>query len=100
MEMKKVIEFGYSKCPLCRGQMYLLESKYDAYALSEDGSHATRKVKTDALTEFVCIDCGYHVPAVHSIFGILPAESRILKEHEKEVNQQHLAKEIGYVEGE
>lgn len=98
MEKIKVVEFGYRHCPHCGGEMYLLESKYVAYTLAGSGNYVSNKVKEDSLTEFVCSECGYHVQAEHSIFGILPTESKILKEHEKEVSKQHLAKEIGYVE--
>lgn len=98
MDKIHVIEFGYKHCPRCGGEMYLLESKYDAYELADSSNIVTQKVKTDNLTELVCSECGFHVKAEHSIFGILPSNSSILKKHERDISQQNLAKEIGYIE--
>ena len=30
-EPKNVVEFNLSKCPMCGGEMFVLESRYDAY---------------------------------------------------------------------
>lgn len=98
MDKIHVIEFGFKHCPKCGGEMYLLESKYDAYELADSSTIVTRKVKTDALTELVCSECGFHVQAEHSIFGILPKGNSKLEQHERDISQQNLAKEIGYIE--
>lgn len=98
--MKQVAKFDLSNCPKCGGKMYLLESKYDAYALdSNSGRFVTSKVKTDCLSEFVCYDCGYHVEAEHTIYGVLPKNSHKLLEHNRELEKgKGLAKEIGYID--
>ena len=98
--MKQVVNITYSKCPFCGGKMYLLESSYNAYSVDNaTGRYAVNKVKEDNITEFVCSDCGYHVEAEHSIYGILPKKSHILEEHRKELEKgKELAKEIGYVD--
>ena len=98
--MKKVVSFSYSKCPLCGGDMYLLESSYNAYSLEpNNGNFVNKKVKEDNLTEFVCINCGYHVLANHSIYGILPKKSYKLYLHQKELDKgKGMAKDIGYIE--
>lgn len=98
--MKDVISFNLSVCPMCKGKMYLLESRYDAYELDQtSGKYITKKAKTDHLSEFVCIDCGYHVLAKHSIYGVLPTKSRILEDHKDELEKgKNLSSEIGYVE--
>ena len=42
--MKEVINFNLSVCPMCKGKMYLLESRYDAYELDQtSGKYITRK---------------------------------------------------------
>lgn len=98
--MKEVVKFNLSVCPLCGGQMYLLESKYDAYELDQNsGKFITKKAKTDQLSEFVCIECGYHTNVDHSIYGIIPSRSSILEIHNSELEKgKDLNSQIGYIE--
>ena len=99
-ELKEVVEFNLSKCPKCGGEMFVLESKYDAYRLDPNtGKYVVGKYRQDKLTELVCSLCGYNVEAVHSVYGILPKESKLYQTYQQELNQgKGLSKEIGYVE--
>lgn len=99
-QKKNVVEFNLSKCPMCGGEIFVLESKYDAYRLdSNSGKFVTSKFKQDNLTELVCSECGYNVEAVHCVYGILPKQSKQYQEYQEQLNEgKHLAKEIGYVE--
>ena len=99
-ELKNVVEFNLSKCPMCGGEMFVLESKYDAYRLDPNtGKYVIGKFKQDNLTELVCSECGYSTEAVHSVYGILPTESKQYRDYQEELNQgKGLSKEIGYIE--
>jgi predicted RNA-binding Zn-ribbon protein involved in translation (DUF1610 family) len=99
-ELKTVVEFNLSKCPRCGGEMFVLESKYDAYRLdSKTGRYVVGKYRQDNLTELVCSSCGYSIEAVHSVYGILPKDSKLYQSYQEELNQgKDLSKEIGYVE--
>ena len=99
-EGKTVVEFNLSKCPKCGGEMFVLESRYDAYRLDPNsGKYVIGKFKQDNLTELVCSNCGYNVEAVHCVYGILPIESKKFRDYQEELKQgKDLVKEIGYVE--
>jgi C4-type Zn-finger protein len=99
-EPKNVVEFNLSKCPMCGGEMFVLESRYDAYRLDPTyGKFVTGKFKEDNLTELVCSECGYNVEAAHCVYGILPVQSKVYQRYQEQLKSgKDLVKEIGYVE--
>jgi hypothetical protein len=94
--LKKVVHFNLSICPMCGSEMYLLESRFNTYGLSKEGTYTNRKIDSANLTHLMCSKCDFMTRADHYILGVIP---RIVKPEKNPIDEgtkyRHL---IGYVE--
>lgn len=97
-DLKEVVlleKFGI--CPRCGRLLYMLESKYTLYGLTETGRYPNKVIKTDSDLTAACI-CGFKCPMIQTVEGTMPRDYWKTKKYQEEsIDKSHTI--IGYIDG-
>ena len=92
--LKEVVHFNLRICPICGGEVTLLESDFNTYGFNKEGTFTNRKIDTTHMTHLMCTKCDFMMRGEHSILGVIPKTKEDIPIDES-TKYRHL---IGYVE--
>ena len=92
--LKEVVHFNLSICPICGGEVTLVESNFNIYGFNKEGTLTNRMIDTAHMTHLMCSKCDFMIKAEHSILGVIPKTKEDIPINES-TKYRHL---IGYVE--
>ena len=92
--LKEVVHFNLRICPICGGEVTLVESNYNVYRFNKEGTFTNRKIYTTHKTHLMCTNCDFIIRGEHSILGVIPKTKEDIQIDES-TKYRHL---IGYVE--
>ena len=93
--LKEVVHFNLRICPICGGEVTLVESNYNVYGFNKEGTFTNRKIYTTHMTHLMCTKCDFMIRAEHSILGVIPKTKEKDIQIDESTKYRHL---IGYVE--
>ena len=93
--LKEVVHFNLSICPICGGEVTLVESNFNIYGFNKEGTFTNRKIDTAHMTHLMCSKCDFMIKAEHSILGVIPKTKEKSTQIDESTKYRHL---IGYVE--